>query len=472
MTVDKQRELEELLRQQQAEQTSIDEARLRLEEQPSANEGLMEAEALSGIGRNLADSLQSSGRSAYHKTMDVGGIKSQAEQAGNALQQQAKGRVLFQNRMQKLLEDRQKASTQGVTDFSTREDLLSGLKDRANKDKDIEFRDGERASERSRRNALLSETEKQTLTNYFTKRGVGVPDFTGMTVGQAEESKTLVPGLTAETLEKPKDNQYSYSTSDKFVDTDGVLKYREYVSINGGPRREVGVLKADNSANDAKKAAAQSQREKMELPSQAFVKDINAADLALKGVDDLEKLVRSGLETGAWANRRNIIAGMVNIDDPAVTSLRAKLGSQLAEYIKGISGAAVSDNERAFLEGNMPTMKDSPETILQKLKDYKEITAYGRNRLIINTGVLRPGALKYPLIELKGKPVHSEADWSKTFDEDRVSLQTLDEPQSQASVAPSQASEGFVRAIGPDGKVRDIPKSEIKEFLNDGGRLQ
>jgi hypothetical protein len=76
---------------------------------------------------------------------------------------------------------------------------------------------------------------------------------------------------------------------------------------------------------------------------------------------------KDGIDTGPIAGRLGVLRTKVGAGDPQVTAFRAEVGSQLADYIKGISGAAASDKERAFLEQNVPNVNDSDDEFMAKL---------------------------------------------------------------------------------------------------------
>lgn len=91
-----------------------------------------------------------------------------------------------------------------------------------------------------------------------------------------------------------------------------------------------------------------------------------------------------GIATGKMENMRNSAAQMIDVGDPKVSTFKAMVGTQLADYIKSISGAAVSDQERAFLLQNVPSMGDDDETFNAKLDKVTERLTGNRARFIDN----------------------------------------------------------------------------------------
>lgn len=122
------------------------------------------------------------------------------------------------------------------------------------------------------------------------------------------------------------------------------------------------------------------QAQKNEL-SDKQVKDITSQDTAIKFIDDIRGFKKQNkIDTGQVSDKQNRLAQMVNLDDPKVSTFRAMVGQQLAEYIKSISGAAVSDKEREVLEKLIPKMDDSNATfdaklgqLQDKLRSFKDV---------------------------------------------------------------------------------------------------
>jgi hypothetical protein len=155
------------------------------------------------------------------------------------------------------------------------------------------------------------------------------------------------------------------------------------------------LAQADRLANDSIEARKELQTEKIKDKNKEKAKlsdkqtlDIANLDQALDqmGIIEVEK---GNIDTGPVSSRRNAVAQFFGVDDSQVTSFRARVGSQLADYIKSISGAAVSDNERKFLLQNMPTLGDSDKSFIAKLNMVKD--RLRRNRDIYVTNLERKG---------------------------------------------------------------------------------
>lgn len=96
-------------------------------------------------------------------------------------------------------------------------------------------------------------------------------------------------------------------------------------------------------------------------------------------LNNIEALKNSGGAGGAPINTGPIEAGIswfstqLGVESPEKAKFKAETGAQLAEYIKSISGGAVSEPERASLIQNTPTPIDDDEEFLAKLQAVRNI---------------------------------------------------------------------------------------------------
>ncbi len=96
-------------------------------------------------------------------------------------------------------------------------------------------------------------------------------------------------------------------------------------------------------------------------------------------LSSIEKLKKSGGANGAPINTGPIeaveswIRGKAGVESPEKAKFKATAGAQLADYIKSISGGAVSKEERASLLENVPTPADDDEEFLAKLEAVRSI---------------------------------------------------------------------------------------------------
>jgi hypothetical protein len=75
--------------------------------------------------------------------------------------------------------------------------------------------------------------------------------------------------------------------------------------------------------------------------------------------------------------------------DPDFVAMQALVGTQLADYVKRISGAAVSEEEAQRLAKNIPSMDDKPKEFMRKLEEFEKIL--NRNRDITLKGFKKQG---------------------------------------------------------------------------------
>jgi hypothetical protein len=105
---------------------------------------------------------------------------------------------------------------------------------------------------------------------------------------------------------------------------------------------------------------------KRTMLSDGQLKTVAQYDIGLETLRDISEKKKS-IDTGPLASGKNALAAKIGADDPKISAFRAAVGDQLAVYIRGLSGAAVSDRERAFLIQNIPKMEDNDQVFEAKL---------------------------------------------------------------------------------------------------------
>lgn len=140
-------------------------------------------------------------------------------------------------------------------------------------------------------------------------------------------------------------------------------------------------LQADREKLDEK-------REEKRKLSNDQTKSINELDTLLDNLKKLEVEKKVGedggtpIDTGRISAGLNTVAGFVGLDDPKITAFRASLGQNLADYIRSISGATVTPQEREFLTINTPNFKDNDEQFNRKMTAFINKVADIRKRHI------------------------------------------------------------------------------------------
>jgi hypothetical protein len=97
-------------------------------------------------------------------------------------------------------------------------------------------------------------------------------------------------------------------------------------------------------------------------------------DLYSKTQEDLG-FYASKLEEG-----KKYIPGMEK--DPDFVAMQALVGTQLADYVKRISGAAVSEEEAQRLAKNIPSMTDKPKEFMRKLEEFEKTLNRNRDKTV------------------------------------------------------------------------------------------
>jgi len=119
------------------------------------------------------------------------------------------------------------------------------------------------------------------------------------------------------------------------------------------------------SVNDGKVEPGKKARTEIEqnlMTNNQTLEDLNSALIELDGQFDLftapQKFENFLIGVGDKLGQTGIFSGKQLEDYRKSKSVTAKLGALLAQYIKSISGAAVTDQERQTLRQNMPTDDD------------------------------------------------------------------------------------------------------------------
>lgn len=103
--------------------------------------------------------------------------------------------------------------------------------------------------------------------------------------------------------------------------------------------------------------------------------------------------------TGWFSNMANGAAQWVNLDDAKKSAFKAEVGSNLADYVRSISGTAASDNERKTLQTLMPSFRDDDDTFMEKLNKFEEKAKEFRNNHVTNMRKLGKNTEEFELQE-------------------------------------------------------------------------
>lgn len=179
--------------------------------------------------------------------------------------------------------------------------------------------------------------------------------------------------------------------------------------------------------------------EKDEL-SDKQTEQITSLDDGLALAARMEKLLPSVQDNlGVYASR--IEEGKRYIPmterDPDFVEMQQIAGTELADYVKTISGAAVSEEEAQRLKKNIPNMDDKPEEFKRKLETFFSVLREYK-------------ATKLSNIEKQGK--------------DPSRFQEAGSGKKEAKAPESDK----VRVRLPDGRVGSIPRSKLKQALEKG----
>lgn len=117
---------------------------------------------------------------------------------------------------------------------------------------------------------------------------------------------------------------------------------------------------------EQKDITRQDKMEKEAKPSEKQVKEFTDFDNALDSIKSI-RAQKGQQDTGPMSAVQSNVAQFFGMDDSEKSAFKSEVQDQLAQYIKSISGGAVSDQERVSLMQNIPKMSDNDETFNKKL---------------------------------------------------------------------------------------------------------
>lgn len=137
--------------------------------------------------------------------------------------------------------------------------------------------------------------------------------------------------------------------------------------------------------------------EQAEEPTSKEVKEISQMDDGLRILDKIDNLFKKtdiSKDLGPYASTiesaSNLVPGMQPDED--FVKMQQLVGIQLAEYVKSISGAQVSDAEAKRLLRNIPNMTDKPRAFKAKLEQFTEDFKEMRSNYLNNLEKVKEGA--------------------------------------------------------------------------------
>lgn len=162
---------------------------------------------------------------------------------------------------------------------------------------------------------------------------------------------------------------------------------------------------------------------------------LDSYDQTLNSFSRIKEL-KSQINTGPIAEKRNSMARLVGVDDPNVTALRTEILDTLATKIKALSGTAANESEVKRLAVTLPELSDNDQVFDRKLQDAEK-------------RVREAAEIRKSSYQKQGKDVSN-----------------FKQPESQ----PKQEEKVIV--IGPDGKANKLPKRQLEAALKQGYKLQ
>lgn len=207
-----------------------------------------------------------------------------------------------------------------------------------------------------------------------------------------KDSKSNLENMMQEykLLSKGADGKRYFNTSDGIVAVDKETGDTELVRKSElKNKREDRLQKKDEFAREVKGRLSDKE-----------VDEISQLDEGSKILSDIDNILSEtdvDKDLGPYASRiesaSDLIPGVEQ--DPDFVKMQQLVGVQLADYVKSISGAAVSEQEAQRLLKNIPNMTDKPQAFRTKLDQFKKILKEAKDTKLKNIGRQKEGAEKF-----------------------------------------------------------------------------
>ena len=168
------------------------------------------------------------------------------------------------------------------------------------------------------------------------------------------------------------------------------------------------------------------------------VKDISVMDDGNRIIGEIEDLFNKGTvqkNLGPYASRiEGASEAVPGVDrDEDFTRMQQLVGINLADYVKSISGAQVSEQEAQRLLKNLPTLTDKPKAFKVKLEQFKKEFKEARSNYLKNIGVQKKNADKF-LNRNTDKDSPAPVSGAGLSPEELKELQELEELEKQGKL--------------------------------------
>ncbi len=197
---------------------------------------------------------------------------------------------------------------------------------------------------------------------------------------------------------------------------------------------------------DLKQQGQDLREEKAGRLSDVEVEAITAFDDGVRILDDIDAILKEDKGEvndllGPYASRIENASDWIpgtEMDEKFVRTQQL-VGIQLADYVKSISGSAVSEQEAARLLKNIPNMTDKPKAFKTKLNQFRKDLAEAKELKLRNIGKQKKSAKKY-MDELKKKDLTGQSE--------------------------------YVTMVAPSGQERSVKRSQVEKYLKKGAKIK
>jgi NACalpha-BTF3-like transcription factor len=238
-----------------------------------------------------------------------------------------------------------------------------------------------------------------------------------MQMGSLDKKKAAIAAGRKEEIGGLKNLQEAYQkymelqnkSKDKKGDKNKIFQTRSGLVQLGEDGKPVQIFKDPymESGRKVKEDSLELRKDNFELTkemkgrlSDTEVESVNRFDDGVRILDDIDDLLKNtdvSTDLGPYASRaesaQQYIPGM-EMDEPFVKTQQL-VGIQLADYVKSISGAQVSEEEAQRLLKNIPNMSDKPIAFKTKLDQFRKDLKDSKDLYLDNIGIQKKGAEKF-----------------------------------------------------------------------------
>ena len=246
---------------------------------------------------------------------------------------------------------------------------------------------------------------------------------------------------------------------------------QEAAATSGGMydirRRDIKV-KALEKQRDAELAKEMKELDEMEKDVRKRLEEVRKLQgdsLSLyRNLADIGNL-KDEVNTGFIMDPMRSVGQYFDLTGPLSNELKVQIGKATAEYIKSISGLAVTDAERKWLLTTIPQTKDDDKLFKDKLRAFVRGVEHTRRSKLVNSGLFEPSE---DVLREHDDTIATLERISRGSPSRGAVLGPSFAPSKRGAVPMSQPKSDRVRVRNAKGQIGSIPRNELEKALSEG----